>query len=46
MRYQHMPNYQPSNSYEHFNDPRSYRIVGDISSYEQLTFANMDQPVE
>ena len=40
-----MPHYQPSHSYEHFNVPRNYRILCDIS-YEELTFATMDQPVE
>jgi PHP family Zn ribbon phosphoesterase len=41
-----MPNYQPSHSYERFNVPRHYRILCDSSSYEELMFATMDQPVE
>jgi hypothetical protein len=41
-----MPNYQASHSYEHFNAPRNYMIPCDISSYEEFTFATMDQPVE
>jgi len=40
-----MPIYQPSHSYEHFNIPRNYRILRDIS-YVEVAFASMDQPVE
>jgi hypothetical protein len=40
-----MPSYQLSHSYEHFNVPRNYRILCDVS-YEELTFVSMDQPVE
>lgn len=41
-----MPVYQPSHSYEHFNVPRNYRIMCDVSSYEEPTFVTMDHPVK
>jgi len=46
MLYQHIPNYQPSHSHEHFNVPRNFRLLRDISWHEEPTFASMDQPAQ
>jgi hypothetical protein len=46
MLYRYTSIYQSSHSYENLNVPRNYRILCDVSSYEEPTFATIDQTVE